>query len=216
MLKKLLMWLFGKRLKKRSNPKKRHNARELVKEKTKSGATEKDQKLKTKKRRNKTMADEQEVKKETENKVEDKQEEATKPVAEDKAKTEDKKEVKEETKETKTVDKVEQSDQVENTSNAEKGILVQDILDTMNSFDERLSAMNAKLEAYAKENKDLKDEIAKKDDELAGMKNKYEVGNFGGMQKQGLIDEDKNANTRYESAKEYLERTLGTKLPDNF
>ena len=184
MLKKLLMWLFGKRLKKRSNPKKRHNARELVKKKTKSGATEKDQKLKTKKRRNKTMADE--------------------------------KEVKEETTETTTVDKVEQSDQVENTSNAEKGILVQDILDTMNSFDERLSAMNAKLEAYAKENKDLKDEIAKKDDELAGMKNKYEVGNFGGMQKQGLIDENKNANTRYESAKEYLERTLGTKLPDNF
>ena len=62
MLKKLLMWLFGKRSKKRSNPKRKHNARELVKEKTKSGATEKDQKIKTKKRRNKKMADEKEVK----------------------------------------------------------------------------------------------------------------------------------------------------------
>lgn len=221
MLKRLLMWLFGKRSKKRSNPKRKHNARELVKEKTKSGATEKDQKITTKKRRNKKMADEKEVK--TEEKVETKKEDtsvekkddATKPVAEDKVETEDKKE-EVETKETETADKVEPSDKVEDVGNSAEGIRISDIV-TKDMLDDRFAALEAKLEAWGKENKDLKDELTKKDDELNGMKNKYEIGNFGGMQKQGLIEGNDNANSQYhESAKDYLEKKLGIKLPSDY
>lgn len=165
------------------------------------------------------MADEKEVK--TEEKIEtkdtsaEKKDEATKPVAEDKAKTEDKKEVKEETKETETADKVEQSDKVEDVGNSAEGIRISDIV-TKDMLDDRFAALEAKLEALGKENKDLKDELTKKDDELNGMKNKYEIGNFGGMQKQGLIEGNDNANSQYqETAKSYLEK-FGIKLPDNY
>ena len=210
MFNKLLMWLFRKRLKKLS-PEDKQRVRELVgnkKQETKSDTTEKKQKQKKTKKENRKMADEKEVKKETEEKVEKKEE--TKPVAEgEKVETENEKEVK--TEEAETADKVEPTEQVvevEETGNArpiEDYALKEDVM-------QLIQALNAKLDAVVKENSDLKEKLAGKDDELHnkenelnGMREKYENKDFGNTQKQGIMTKDKSANETFEEyAKSFL------------
>lgn len=208
MFNKLLMWLFRKRLKKLS-PEDKQRVRELVgnkKQETKSDTTEKKQKPKKTKKENQKMADEKEVKKETEEKVEKKEE--TKPVAEGE-KVENEKEVK--TEETETADKVEPTEQVvevEETGNArpiEDYALKEDVM-------QLIQALNAKLDAVVKENSDLKEKLAGKDDELHnkenelnGMREKYENKDFGNTQRQGIMTKDKSANETFEEyAKSFL------------
>lgn len=199
MFNKLLMWLFRKRLKKLS-PEDKQRVCELVNE-TKSDTTEKTQNKKTKKRRNKKMADEKEVKKEeevkTEEKVEEnKKDEATKPVAEDKVETEDKKEV--ETEETETADKVEPTEQVADVEAEGNGRSIDDYM-LKDDVMALISALNAKIDAVVKENSDLKDAKAKADSEAEDLRNKYEKGDFGTNQKQGVMAKDKTANEDFES-----------------
>lgn len=198
MSNKLLMWLFRKRLKKLS-PEDKQCVCELVNE-TKSDTTEKTQNKKTKKRRNKKMADEKEVKKEevkTEEKVEEnKKDEATKPVAEDKVETEEKKEV--ETEETETADKVEPTEQVAEIEPEGNGRSIDDYM-LKDDVMALISALNAKIDAVVKENSDLKDAKAKADSEAEDLRNKYEKGDFGTNQKQGVMAKDKTANEDFES-----------------
>lgn len=70
---------------------------------------------------------------------------------------------------------------------------------------EQLTALQAKLEAVVKENQDLKDknaELTSKNDEMS---KKYEENDFGGMQRQGGMQEsNKVANETFE---EYWKRT---------
>ena len=70
--------------------------------------------------------------------------------------------------------------EVEPTGN---GIRLEDLV-TKDDLTERLSAIEAKLDAVIKENMDLKD--------------KYENKDFGNFQKKGMIEKDKQANTSFE------------------
>ncbi len=146
------------------------------------------------------MADEKEVKKEevkTEEKVEEnKKDEATKPVAEDKVETEDKKEV--ETEEAETVDKVEPTEQVAEIEPEGNGRSIDDYM-LKDDVMALISALNAKIDAVVKENSDLKDAKAKADSEAEDLRNKYEKGDFGTNQKQGVMAKDKTANEDFES-----------------
>ena len=209
MFNKLLMWLFRKRLKKLS-PEDKQRVRELVankKQETKSDTTEKKHKSKKTKKENQKMADEKEVKTETEEKVENtsaENKEATKPVAEETGKTEDKKEVTEETKETETADKVEPTDQVAEVEGSGDGRSINDYA-LKDDVMQLIQALNAKIDAVVKENGDLKEKLAGKDDELNGMREKYETKDFGNNQRQGVMTKDKDANDTFEEyAKSFM------------
>ena len=71
------------------------------------------------------------------------------------------------------------------------GVRVEDLV-TKDELTERLAALESKIEALVKENTDLKDANAK-------MREKYEEGDFGGLQKQGLAEANKVAEDTFES-----------------
>lgn len=80
---------------------------------------------------------------------------------------------------------------VEETEPVGNGARIEDLV-TKEELAERLAAFESKFEAILKENADLKDQNAK-------IKEKYEERDFGGFQKQGLVDSDKVANDTFES-----------------
>ena len=203
MFNKLLIKALGKRFNKLS-PEEKQNVREMVNNETISETTEKQ---KVNKRRKKTMADEKEVKTnevetskvETENNEVDK-DKSTDVVEtkEDKVEeTEKKEETTEPTNEETTKDETPTAPQVEETEPVGNGLRVEDLV-TKDMLAERFSALEAKLEAIVKENQDLKNKLTDKDNELNGMKDKYENKDFGNFQKQGMVNQDKIANSSFD------------------
>lgn len=203
MFNKLLIKALKKRFNKLS-PDEKQIVREMVNNETISETTEKQ---KVKKRRKKTMADEKEVKTnevetskvETENNEVDK-DKSTDVVEtkEDKVEeTEKKEETTEPTNEETTKDETPTAPQVEETEPVGNGLRVEDLV-TKDMLAERFSALEAKLEAILKENQDLKNTLTDKDNELNGMKDKYENKDFGNFQKQGMVKQDKIANSSFD------------------
>ena len=87
-------------------------------------------------------------------------------------------------------------EQVQETETAGNGIRVEDLV-TKEELTERLSAMEAKFDAVLKENGDLKNK-------LSAMEDKYENKDFGNLQKQGMLEKDKQANSTFdEYAKQF-------------
>lgn len=204
MFNKLLIKALGKRFNKLS-PEEKHDVREMVNNETISETTEKQ---KVKKRRNKTMADEKEVKKEVEtSKVETENNEVDKDKSTDVVETKEEKVEETDKKEEPTAPTEEETTkdeeptgttpQVEDTEPQGNGIRVEDLV-TKDMLIERLAAFEAKLDAVVKENGDLKNELSKKSDELTGMKDKYENKDFGNFQKQGVMAKDKSANSSFD------------------
>ena len=204
MFNKLLIKALKKRFNKLS-PDEKQNVREIVNKETISDTMEK--KRKVKKRRTKTMADEKEVKTnevetskvETENNEVDK-DKSTDVVEtkEDKVEeTEKKEETTKPTNEETTKDETPTAPQVEETEPVGNGLRVEDLV-TKDMLAERFSALEAKLEAIVKENQDLKNKLTDKDNELNGMKDKYENKDFGNFQKQGMVNQDKIANSSFD------------------
>ena len=217
MFNKLLIKALKKRFNKLS-PDEKQTVREMVNNETISETTEKN-KNKVKKRRTKKMADEKEVKKdevetekvETENKEVDN--EKSTEVAKDDVKEVEKKEEKvDETQKEEPTEKTEPdateeeptAPQVNDTEQTGNGVRIEDLV-TKDMLAERLAALEAKFDAVVKENTDLKNELSNKSDELNGMKDKYENKDFGGYQKQGVMQKDKYANSSFdEYAKAFM------------
>ena len=87
--------------------------------------------------------------------------------------------------------------QVQDFEGEGNGIPVEQLM-TKDEFMERMSAFEAKFDAVIKENEDLK----KENEDL---RNKYENKDFGGLQKQGMIEKDKKANESFdEYAKNFM------------
>ena len=212
MFNKLLIKALKKRFNKLS-PDERQNVRELVNNETKSETTEK--KPKVKKRRTKTMADEKEVKTnevetskvETENNEVDKEKstDAVETKEEKVEETEKKEETTEPTKDEAVKDEEPTATpQVEDVEPQGNGVRVEDLV-TKEMLAERLAALEAKFDAVVKENGDLKNELSSKNDELTGMKDKYENKDFGNFQKQGVQAKDKHANSSFdEYSKQFM------------
>ena len=200
---KLLIKALGKRFNKLS-PEEKQNVRELVNNETKSETTEKKQK-KVKISRTKKMADEKEVKNvvetskvETQNNQVDK-DKSTEVVdkVEDKEEVVDKKTDDAEPKTDDANDVEPTAPQVQETEPVGNGVRVEDLV-TKDELMERLAAFEAKFSAVVKENEDLKNQLSTKDEELNGMKDKYENKDFGNFQKQGMIKQDKVANSTFD------------------
>lgn len=200
MFNKLLIKALKKRFNKFS-PEEKQNVRELVNE-TISDTTEKP---KVKKRRKKKMADEKEVKKEevetskveTENNEVDK-EKSTDAVEKKEEKVEEKKEeTTAPTEEETAKDEEPTVPEVASTPEEGNGAKLEDLV-TKEFLAERLSALEAKFDAVVKENSDLKEQLSNKNDELNGMKDKYENKDFGNFQKQGVMQKDKYANSSFD------------------
>ena len=84
------------------------------------------------------------------------------------------------------------------------GVRVEDLV-TKDELMERLSAFEAKFDALVKENTDLKDQLAKSQEETNGLKDKYENKDFGNISRQGVIEKDKYANESFDNyAKQFL------------
>lgn len=200
---KLLIKALGKRFSKLS-PEEKQNVRELVNNETISETTEKKQK-KVKIRRTKKMADEKEVKNEVEtSKVETQDNEVDKDKStevvdkvEDKEEVVDKKTDNAEPKTDDANDVEPTAPQVQETEPVGNGVRVEDLV-TKDELMERLAAFEAKFSAVVKENEDLKNQLSTKDEELNGMKDKYENKDFGNFQKQGMIKQDKVANSTFD------------------
>lgn len=145
------------------------------------------------------MADEKEVKKEVETeKVETKEPEKAEPAKEEKVeekaeKVEEKKEEKPESKEEpkeEVAGEEPTEPQVQETEPEGNGIRIEDLV-TKEMLAERLQAFEAKFDAVVKENEDLKNK-------LSAMADKYEEHDFGGLQKQGMIEKDRYAETSFD------------------
>ena len=145
------------------------------------------------------MADEKEVKKEVETeKVETKEPEKAEPAKEEKVeeKTEKVEEKKEEKPESKEEPKKEDAGeeptepQVQETEPEGNGIRIEDLV-TKEMLAERLQAFEAKFDAVVKENEDLKNK-------LSAMADKYEEHDFGGLQKQGMMEKDRYAEATFD------------------
>ena len=202
MLNKLLLWLFKRRFKRLSTDEQKR-VRELV-DKNENVTAQRENKKETKKRRTKKMEEtnEKEVKTEKEEtkKVDSKNEGAEKETEKtEKTEETDKKEEKSE-EENKPAEE-QPSDEVQEVSNTAEGLTIDQIA-TKDMVNERFSALEAKIDAILKENADLKEEIAKeksesakKDDELNGMKEKYENSDFGTAQKKGMPSDMNKASS---------------------
>lgn len=83
-----------------------------------------------------------------------------------------------------------QQEQVQETEPTGNGIRIEDLV-TKEELADRLSAMEAKFDAVLKENGDLKNK-------LSAMEEKYENKDFGNLQKQGMLEKDKQANSTFE------------------
>lgn len=202
MFNKLLIKALGKRFNKLS-PEEKQNVREMVNNETISETTEKQ---KVKKRRKKIMADEKEVKtNEVETKVETENNDVDKEKSTDVVETKEEEKVEEPKKEEPTAPAEEptaqeeqpSAPQVEDTEPQGNGIDINDLV-TKDMLAQRLSALEAKFDAVVKENSDLKNQLSSKNEELDGMKDKYENKDFGNFQKQGVMAKDKSANSSFD------------------
>lgn len=90
------------------------------------------------------------------------------------------------------------------TTEQGNGININDLV-TKDMLAERLSALEAKLDAVFKENQDLKEELSKAKEETNGLKDKYENKDFGGNSRQGVQTKNNSANETFE---EYAKRFL--------
>lgn len=151
------------------------------------------------KRRTKNMADEKEVKEKVEtSKVDDKTEnnEVEKEKSTDTVeKTEEK--VDETSPKEKSTDDEEPTEKVQETEPQGNGIDVNDLV-TKDMLAQALASMEAKFNAVVKENKDLKNELLKSQQDADGLREKYENKDFGNFNKQGIIEKDKHANSTFE------------------
>jgi len=149
-----------------------------------------------------TMADEKEVKKEVETekvetkepekaeKVEEKKEDETKAVEAEEKKEE--KPLEKETEEEKPAEEEQSGEpQVQETEPTGNGIRIEDLV-TKEMLAERFASLEAKIDALVKENGDLKSE-------LSATKEKYEGKDFGGFQKQGVMERDSYAEDTFET-----------------
>ena len=195
MLNKLLLWLFKRRFKRLSTDEQKR-VRELV-DKNENVTAQRENKKETKKRRTKKMEEtnEKEVKTEKEEtkKVDSKNEVAEKDTEKtEKTEETDKKEEKSE-EENKPAEE-QPSDEVQEVSNTAEGLTIDQIA-TKDMVNERFSALEAEIDAILKENAKEKSESAKKDDELNGMKEKYENSDFGTAQKKGMPSDMNKASS---------------------
>jgi len=134
-------------------------------------------------------------------------------IAENKEKVENKdtevkgEEKKEEIAEEKAEETTEEAPQVQETEEQGNGVRVEDIV-TKDMLADRLAALEAKFDAVIKENEDLKAKLTNKEDELNGMKDKYENKDFGNTQKVGATRDEKAnkgfADTYAEYAKQFM------------
>lgn len=124
------------------------------------------------------------------------------PAAEEKPVEEEQKEVVEE--ETIKEEPKTETPEVQEVEPVGNGVRVEDLV-TKDELMERLSAFEAKFDALVKENTDLKDQLAKSQEETNGLKDKYENKDFGNISRQGVIEKDKYANETFDNyAKQFL------------
>ena len=124
------------------------------------------------------------------------------PVAEEKPVEEEQKEVVEE--QTAKEEPKPENPEVQEVEPVGNGVRVEDLV-TKDELMERLSAFEAKFDALVKENTDLKDQLAKSQEETNGLKDKYENKDFGNISRQGVIEKDKYANETFDNyAKQFL------------
>lgn len=124
------------------------------------------------------------------------------PAAEEKPVEEEQKEVVEE--ETIKEEPKTETPEVQEVEPVGNGVRVEDLV-TKDELMERLSAFEAKFDALVKENTDLKDKLAKSQEETNDLKDKYENKDFGNISRQGVIEKDKYANETFDNyAKQFL------------
>lgn len=140
------------------------------------------------------MEDKKEVVDETK-KVDETEEKSEAPIKE--KETEKVDETKEKETETEKSADEQPAQQVSEVEPVGNGLRIEDIV-TKDMLAERLSALEAKFDAVVKENADLKNELSARNDELNGMKDKYENKDFGNVYKQGVPTKDKYANDSFE------------------
>jgi hypothetical protein len=199
MFNKLLIKALKKRFCKFS-PEEKQDVRNALRKNANETMETKQKKVK---RRKKKMADEKEVKKEEveTSTVEPKKEEVETKAEEVETVKEDKKEdVAEEPEKDEAAEEPiaeEPTAVVQETTEPANAIRIEDLV-TKEVLADRLAALEAKLDAVVKENEDLKTSLSSRDEELNGMKDKYENKDFGNFQKQGVMQKDKHANSSYE------------------
>ena len=124
------------------------------------------------------------------------------PVAEEKPVEEEQEEVVEE--QTAKEEPKPETPEVQEVEPVGNGVRIEDLV-TKDELMERLSAFEAKFDALVKENTDLKDQLAKSQEETNGLKDKYENKDFGNISRQGVIEKDKYANETFDNyAKQFL------------
>lgn len=116
-------------------------------------------------------------------------------------------EKKEEIAEEKADETTEQAPQVQETEEQGNGVRVEDLV-TKDMLADRLSALEAKFDAVIKENEDLKAKLTNKEDELNGMKDKYENKDFGNTQKVGATRDAKANNAFADTYAEYAKQFM--------
>ena len=90
-----------------------------------------------------------------------------------------------------------EAQQVQTTETAGNGVRIEDLV-TKEELSERLSSLEAKFDAVLKENVDLKDK-------LSAMEEKYENKDFGNLQRQGVMEKNKEANSSFdEYARQFM------------
>lgn len=137
--------------------------------------------------------------KKQEEKVEEQPVAEEKPVEEEQTKKEEVVEEQTAKEEPKT-----ETPEVQEVEPVGNGVRVEDLV-TKDELMERLSAFEAKFDALVKENTDLKDQLAKSQEETNDLKDKYENKDFGNISRQGVIEKDKYANETFDNyAKQFL------------
>ena len=166
---------------------------------------------KTKRKKERKMAENNEVKKvdaeQGDAKTEEKVAEQTTEKETDKkadGTTDTKTETTDKTETTETDNQTAQNEQVEDTEEMGNGIPLEQVV-TKQYLAERLAALDQKYEAILKENTDLKETLSKITAERDGLKDKYENKDFGNFQKKGPQEPDKQAN---ETFTEYSKRFM--------
>lgn len=93
---------------------------------------------------------------------------------------------------------------VSETEEKGNGISIDDVV-TKDFLKEMLDGFSAKLDAVLKENKDLKEKLAEKENENGNLKEKYENHDFGNTAKKGVQAKDtKSIDTFEEYSKQFM------------
>jgi hypothetical protein len=98
---------------------------------------------------------------------------------------------------------VEQKEVVEDTEESGNGISIDQVV-TKDILADALNSINAKLDAILKENSDLKNKVAEKENEVNGMKEKYETNDFGNTAKKGVNANEKTYTSFDEYSKQFM------------